>query len=80
MEAVMVQDPRRRALGLAYDPANDTIDDVRRLLELERQLNAKLQRENEILLRDLLQAKAELAERGLNDAFAAAPSPSALRN
>jgi hypothetical protein len=53
---------------------------VRRLLELERQLNAKLQRENEILLRDLLQAKAELAERGLNDAFAAAPSPSALRN
>jgi hypothetical protein len=53
---------------------------VRRLLELERQLNAKLLSENEILLRDLLQAKAELAERGLTDAFAAAPSPSALRN
>ena len=76
----MVQDPQRRALGLSHDPANDTIDDVRRLLELERGLNAKLQSENEILSRDLLQAKAELAERGLTDAFAAAPSPSALRN
>ena len=60
---------RRRALGLSGDPANDTIDELRAQLELERGINAELQTEVEVLLRELLQARITLA-----------PSPSAMNH
>jgi hypothetical protein len=74
-------DNRRRAVGLSgSDPSQDTVDEVRKLLALERQISAQLRVEIEVLLQELMQARVMLAERGLSDAFAAALSPSQMTN
>jgi hypothetical protein len=74
-------DNRRRAAGLAgTDPASDTCVELQKLLDLERAINDQLGVEKEVLLRELMQARVELAERGLSDALANAPSPSAMTN
>jgi hypothetical protein len=66
----------------ALRSANDVIDQLQAQLDAERKQHAFDVAESEkqiaILIRDLMQAKYELAQRNLVDAFANAPSPSAM--
>jgi hypothetical protein len=66
----------------ALRSANDVIDQLQAQLDAERKQHAFDVAESEkqiaILLRDLMQAKYELAQRNMIDAFANAPSPSAM--
>ena len=66
----------------ALRSANDVIDQLQAQLDAERKQHAFGVAESEkqiaILIRDLMQAKYELAQRNLVDAFANAPSPSAM--
>ena len=66
----------------ALRSASDVIDQLQAQLDAERKQHAFDVAESEkqiaILIRDLMQAKYELAQRNLVDAFANAPSPSAM--
>jgi hypothetical protein len=58
------------------------VDQLQAQLEAERKQHAfniaELERQVATLLKDLLQARLELARRNMVDAFASAPSPSAM--
>jgi hypothetical protein len=68
----------------ALRSTSDTVDQLQAQIErLQEQLKfnaAEHEREIAVLLRDLMQAKFELAHRDLVDAFANAPSPSAMKH
>jgi hypothetical protein len=63
---------------------NDAIDQLQAELEAERKQHAfdvaEMQKSIDMLLRDLAQAKYELAKRNMIDAFANAPSPSSMKH
>jgi len=65
----------------ALRSTSDVVDQLQAQLEAERKQHAFDVAESEkqiaILIRDLMQAKYELAHRNMIDAFANAPSPSA---
>jgi len=66
----------------ALRSTNDVIDQLQAQLEAERKQHkfniTELEKEIAILLRDLMQARYELARRDVVDAFANAPSPSGM--
>jgi hypothetical protein len=66
----------------ALRSTSDVIDQLQAQLEAERKQHAfnvaELERQVATLLKDLLQARLELARRNMVDAFASAPSPSAM--
>jgi len=66
----------------ALRSASDVVDQLQAQLEAERKQHAlniaELERQVATLLKDLLQARLELARRNMVDAFASAPSPSAM--
>ena len=70
----------RRQAGLRS--TNDTIDQLQAELHAEREQHAfnlaEMEKEKAILSRELLQTRYELARRNVVDAFANAPSPSAM--
>jgi excinuclease UvrABC nuclease subunit len=63
---------------------SDVVDQLQAQIErLQEQLKfnaAEHERQIAVLLRDLMQAKYELARRDMIDAFASAPSPSAMKH
>jgi hypothetical protein len=78
---------RRRAAFLfgrqmALRSTSDAIDQLEAQLHAEREQHAfdvaELEKSIAMLLRDLAQARYELARRDMIDAFAKAPSPSAM--
>ena len=77
---------RRRAFLFGRQTAlrstSDVIDQLQAELEAERKQHAfnvaELEKQIAMLLRDLMQARYELARRNMVDAFANAPSPSAM--
>ena len=60
--------------------SNDAVDQLEEQLHAERErfVVAEMQKSIDMLLRDLAQARYELARRNMVDAFANAPSPSAM--
>jgi len=65
----------------ALRSTSDIIDQLQAELEAERKqhkLVTELEKQIATLLRDLMQARYELARRNMIDAFANAPSPSAM--
>ena len=66
----------------ALRSASDVIDQLQAQLEAERKQHkfnvTELEKQIAMLLRDLMQARYELARRNMVDAFASAPSPSAM--
>ena len=58
--------------------ASDVIDQLQVELASERAQVAELKRGLAVLQRELLEARLEIARRNVVDAFAAAPSPSAM--
>src|SRR5262249_49938037 len=89
MEVTMSLTPnaRRRAAFLfgrqsALRSTHDAIDQLQAELHAEREQHAfdvaELEKKIAMLLRDLMQARYELARRNMVDAFASAPSPSAM--
>ena len=81
-------DPERNRLAFRFGRAtalrstSDLIDQLQAQLEAERKQHAfnvaELEKQITTLLRDLMQARYELARRNMVDAFANAPSPSAM--
>jgi hypothetical protein len=78
---------RRRAAFLfgrqsALRSTSDALDQLEAQLHAEREQHAfdiaEKDKQIAMLLRDLMQARYELAKRDVIDAFAAAPSPSTL--
>jgi hypothetical protein len=89
MEVTMSLTPnaRRRQAFLwgrqnALRATSDVIDQLQAELEAERKQHAfdvaELEKQVAMLLRDLMEARYELARRNMVDAFANAPSPSAM--
>jgi hypothetical protein len=66
----------------ALRSTNDVVDQLQAELHAEREQHAfdvaELEKQIAMLLRDLMQARYELARRNMVDAFANAPSPSAM--
>ena len=66
----------------ALRSTNDAIDQLQAELLAEREQHAfdvaELEKQVAMLLRDLMQARYELARRNMVDAFTNAPSPSAM--
>jgi multidrug resistance efflux pump len=66
----------------ALRSTNDVVDQLRAELHAERAQHAfdvaELEKQVAMLLRDLMQAKYELARRNLADKFVSTPSPSAM--
>jgi ribosomal protein L9 len=79
---------RRRAFLFGRQAAlrstSDVIDQLQAELEAERKQHAfnvaELEKQIATLLRDLMQARYEIARRNMIDAFANAPSPSAMKH
>ena len=74
---------RRRAAFLfgrqsALRATSDVVEQLQAALEAERAYAAGLERDRAVLQRELLEARLEIARRNIVDAFAAAPSPSAM--
>ena len=73
---------RRRAFLLGRQnglrSTSDVVDQLQAELEAERAQVAELERGLAVLQRELLEARLEIAKRNIVDAFAAAPSPSAM--
>ena len=75
---------RRRAFFFGRQAAlrstSNVVDQLQAELEAERKQHdfdvAEMQKSIDMLLRDLAQARYELARRNMADAFATAPSPS----
>jgi ferritin len=65
-------------------PTSDTVEQLQAQIDrLQEQIKfnaAEHEREIAILLRDLMQARCELARRDMIDAFAGAPSPSEMKH
>jgi hypothetical protein len=80
---------RRRAAFLfgrarALRGTSDALDQLEAQLHAEREQHAfvvgELKKKIAMLLRDLMQARYELAQRNMVDAFANAPSPSLMKH
>jgi hypothetical protein len=69
---------------VALRSTSDAIDQLQAELEAERERHkldvAELEKQIAVLARDLAQARCELARRNVVEAFANAPSPSAMRH
>jgi hypothetical protein len=67
---------------VALRGTSDALDQLEAQLHAEREQHAfdvaEMQKSIDMLLRDLAQARYELARRNMIDAFANAPSPSAM--
>jgi ferritin len=68
---------RQTALRATCDTVEQLRAEIDRLKEQMRFNAAEHERQIAVLIRDLMQARYELAQRDLVDAFAAEPSPSA---
>lgn len=83
---IILNGSRRRAFLFGRQHAlrstSDLVDQLQTQLEAEREQHkfniSALEKEIALLTRDLLAAKYELARRDVVDAFASAPSPSAM--
>ena len=68
----------------ALRSTSDVIDQLQAQLEAERKQHkfnvTELEKQIATLLRDLMQARYELARRNMVDAFANAPSPSLMKH
>jgi len=66
----------------ALRSTNDVVDQLQAELHAEREQHAfnvaELEKQIAMLLRDLMQARYELARRNMIDAFTSTPSPSAM--
>jgi hypothetical protein len=62
----------------ALRATSDAVDQLQACLEAERARGDELERGLALLQRELLGARLEIARRNIVDAFAAAPSPSAM--
>jgi hypothetical protein len=71
---------RRTALRSTSDVVDQLQAQIEKLQEQLKFNAAEHEREIAVLLRDLMQAKYELARRDMIDAFAAAPSPSEMKH
>jgi hypothetical protein len=69
---------RRTGIRSTSDVVDQLQAEIERLREQIKFNAAEHEREIAVLIRDLMQAKYELARRDLVDAFAAEPSPSAM--
>jgi hypothetical protein len=73
---------RRRAFLIGRQnglrSTSDMVDQLQAALEAERAQVAELNRVLAVLQRELFEARLEIARRNIVDAFAAAPSPSAM--
>jgi hypothetical protein len=69
-----------RATGIRS--TSEALDQLQAQLDTERKQHAfnvgELEQQNALLIRDLAQARLELARRNMIDSFASAPSPSAM--
>jgi hypothetical protein len=69
---------------VALRGTSDALDQLEAQLHAEREQHAfdvaEMQKSIDMLLRDLAQARYELARRNMIDAFANAPSPSAMKH
>jgi hypothetical protein len=69
---------------MALRSTSDAMDQLEAQLHAEREQHAfevaEMQKSIDMLLRDLVQVKYELARRDMVDAFTNAPSPSAMRH
>ena len=71
---------RQTALRSTSDAVEQLQAQIGRLQEQLKFNAAEHEREIAVLLRDLMQAKFELARRDMIDAFAGAPSPSEMKH
>jgi hypothetical protein len=73
---------RRRAFLIGRQnvlrSTSDMVDQLQAALDAERAQVAELNRVLAVLQRELFEARLEIARRNIVDAFAAAPSPSAM--
>jgi hypothetical protein len=69
---------RRTGIRSTSDVVDQLQAEIERLREQIKFNAAEHEREIAVLIRDLMQAKYELARRDLVDTFASAPSPSAM--
>jgi ribosomal protein L9 len=88
MMRITLNGSRRRAFLFGRQAAlratNDLVDQLQEQLNKEREQHrfnvSEMQKEIAILIRDLMEARYQLARRDVVDAFRDTPSPSALKH